>query len=136
MSRRLNILCDHSILYNNAIRPFICEGGILLAYGKHLHDRIILLGGNVCAHKASLTPPLFVEVPVPSGEIETSCMCVLEVSILPLSMIFLSDFEAVSTAWYFFFFILLHYLEQQSYYVYNITPKKTKCFYNIFTYIK
>ena len=35
------------------------------------------------AHKTSLTPPLFIEVPVPSQESERSCICVLEVSILP-----------------------------------------------------
>jgi hypothetical protein len=32
--------------------------------GKHLHDRIISLRGEVWAHKTSLTPPLFVEVSV------------------------------------------------------------------------
>jgi hypothetical protein len=28
----------------------------------------------ICAHKSSLTPPLFIEVPVPSQEIEWSCI--------------------------------------------------------------
>jgi hypothetical protein len=31
-------------------------------------------------HEASLTPPLFIEVPVLSQEIEQSCICVLGVS--------------------------------------------------------
>jgi hypothetical protein len=67
--------------YNNTARPFRCEGwhfiitllarldariGILLICGKHLHDRIIPLREEAWAHKISFTPPLFIEVPVPS----------------------------------------------------------------------
>jgi len=37
----------------------------------------------------SLTPPLLIEVSVPRQEREWSCICVLEFSILPLSVIFL-----------------------------------------------
>ena len=33
--------------------------GVLLTCGKHVHDRIILLRGEVWAHKAILPPPLF-----------------------------------------------------------------------------
>jgi hypothetical protein len=44
-----------------------------LACGKHLHDRIISLKGEVCANKTSLTPPLCIEVSVPSQECERSC---------------------------------------------------------------
>jgi hypothetical protein len=39
------------------------------------------------AHKTSSTPPLFIEVPVPSKNSERSCIRVLGVSILPLSTI-------------------------------------------------
>jgi hypothetical protein len=46
----------------------------------------------ICAHKSSLTPPLFIEVPVPSQEIEWSCICMLWLSTLSLSMIFLLEF--------------------------------------------
>jgi hypothetical protein len=42
---------------------------------------------EVWAHETSLTPPLFIEVPVLSQEIERSYTCVLDVSILPLSNI-------------------------------------------------
>jgi hypothetical protein len=35
----------------------------------------------------SLTPSLFIEVPVPSQQSEWSCICVLGVAILPLSKI-------------------------------------------------
>ena len=65
---------------------------ILLTCGKHLHDRIISLRGDVWDHKISLTPPLFIEVPVPIQEHERSCICVLGVSIFPLSMILIFDF--------------------------------------------
>ena len=51
----------------------------------------------------SLTPPLFIEVSVPSQESERSCICVLGVSILLLSMIFILDFGLVATVWYFSF---------------------------------
>ena len=50
--------------------------GILLTRGKLLHDCIISLRGEVWVHKTSLTPPLFIEVPVPSQESERSCICV------------------------------------------------------------
>jgi hypothetical protein len=50
--------------------------GILLTCGKNLHDRIISLSGEVCAHKTSLMPPFVIEVAVPSQESEQSCICV------------------------------------------------------------
>ena len=53
-------------------------------------------------------PPCFIEVLVPSQKSDRPCVCVLGVSILPLSTIFLYDFGALFTAWY-FFFVLLHY---------------------------
>jgi hypothetical protein len=34
--------------------------------GKHFHDRIISLRGDVWTHKINLTPSLFIEVPVSS----------------------------------------------------------------------
>ena len=46
-------------------------------YGKQLHDRIILLRREFWAHKIIVTPPLFIEVPVPSQESDWSCICVL-----------------------------------------------------------
>jgi hypothetical protein len=36
--------------------------------------------GEVWVHKTILTPPLFVEVPLPNQESERSCICVLGVS--------------------------------------------------------
>jgi hypothetical protein len=43
---------------------------ILLIRVKHLHDQIISLRDQIWAHRTSLTPPLFIEVPVPSQESE------------------------------------------------------------------
>ena len=45
--------------------------------------------------------PTFIEVPVPSQETEQSCICVLRVSIFPLSTILIFDFWIVPTVWYF-----------------------------------
>jgi len=50
---------------------------ILLTFGKQLHDRIITL--RFGAHSTSLTPPHYIEVPVPSHENDESSICVLEV---------------------------------------------------------
>ena len=61
---------------------------ILLTCGKHLHNHITSLRVEVWAHKASLTLPLFIGVPVPSQESEWSCIWVLGVYIFPLSTIF------------------------------------------------
>ena len=60
-------------------------------------------------------------------------LCVGSINFTPFYDISI-DFETVPTAWYFFIFILLHYLQKQSYYVNNITLKKTVFLYNIFTY--
>ena len=43
--------------------------------GKHLHDPIISLRGEVWAHKTTLVCSLFIEVPVLSQESERSCIC-------------------------------------------------------------
>jgi hypothetical protein len=59
-------------------------------------------------YKASLTPPLFIEMPVPSQESERSCNCLLGVSVVPLSTIFLLEFGTVPTVWYFFVFRFIH----------------------------
>jgi hypothetical protein len=56
---------------------------ILLAYGKHSHDRIISLrGGRRRQKKYNISPPLFIEVPVLSQETDWSYICVLGVSIV------------------------------------------------------
>ena len=57
---------------------------------------------EVWIHKTSLTPPPFIEVPVPSQESEQSWFWVLGVSILLLSTTFPLDFRTVLTVWYLF----------------------------------
>lgn len=60
---------EYSVLYNKALRSKICEGVILLRWGKHLRNRIISLTGGVWVHKTSLSPPthtlFFIELTVP-----------------------------------------------------------------------
>ena len=56
------------------------------------------------AHKTNSTSPLFIEVPVPSQDSERSSICVLEVSILSISMLFLQDIRTFSIVWRFFVF--------------------------------
>jgi hypothetical protein len=56
---------------------------------------------EVCVHKTSLTPPLFIEVSVTCQESEWSCICVLVVSILPLSAILIFYYGIVPAVWYF-----------------------------------
>ena len=70
---------------------------ILLTCGKHVHDGIISLRGEVWAHTTSLIQPLLIEVPVPSQEHEPSCICVLVISILLLFTILIFDLGIVLT---------------------------------------
>ena len=51
--------------------------------GKLLHNRLISLRKEVWAHQSLLTPPIFIDVPVPSQGSERSCIGVW-VSILYL----------------------------------------------------
>ena len=56
---------------------------------NNLHDLLSSLREEVWVHKTSLTPPLFIEVPVPIQENKRSCIWVLGVLILPLFLRFL-----------------------------------------------
>ena len=61
--------------------------GVLLTCRTHLSDSIISLTRQVWdPNKTSLTPQLFIEMPVPIQKNEWSCICVIGVSIQPLSM--------------------------------------------------
>ena len=65
---------------------------LTLTRGKHLHDH----------KRRGLGHPLFfIEVTVPSHQSERSRICVLVVSMLPLSTILIFDLRIVSTVWYF-----------------------------------
>ena len=63
---------------------------------------------EVWAHKTSLTPPLFIEVPVPSRESDQSCICVLGVWILPLYASFLLNSKTAQTVILFVFHFITH----------------------------
>jgi hypothetical protein len=69
---RLNRLLGSNILLLVYMYTVICDGGILLTCEKHLHNRIISKRGEGFGHKTSLTPPIFIELPVPSQESERS----------------------------------------------------------------
>ena len=101
VSQRLNILC---IMFK--IITFFVESA-----GKH--DLIVSLKREFWSHYPSLTPPLFIEVYVPSQKSDWWFIFVLEVSILPLSTILVFDFRIFLnlTVWYFFVcrFILIKY---------------------------
>ena len=81
----------------------------MLLCEKHLHDPIISIRGEGWIYKTSLTPPLFIEVPVPSQESERSCICLLIILTMPLFTILIHvlDLGIVPTVSYFFFFFIL-----------------------------
>ena len=61
-------------------------------FGKHLHDRII---SQVSAHNLVYPCHIVIDVPVPSQKSERLCICMLMVSILPLSAILTLNFVTV-----------------------------------------
>ena len=67
------MLKDYSVLYDNAVRPIYV--GISFTCGKNSHDCIISIRGEFWSHKTSLTPPRFIEVPLPSLERQRSYIC-------------------------------------------------------------
>ena len=64
------------------------------------------------AHQASLSPPLFIEVSVPSQESEHVVMylCVRGINVAFLCMIVLLDFVIVPFGWFFFFSLYYHFI--------------------------
>ena len=81
VSWRLNILCIMFkiivVFITTLFARFYERVDIYLTNGKHLHDRIISVRGEVWAHKTILASPLFIEVHVPSQESVRSFLCVL-----------------------------------------------------------
>jgi hypothetical protein len=76
---KLHIKESSNLIFQNVFGRTNIDG-ILLTCRRHLHDRIISLLGEVWTHETSLTPPLFIDVSIPSQESERSCICVLGVS--------------------------------------------------------
>ena len=88
--------------YHGIIYIILAMKGVegLLQFSIYLCTKF---GFGVGVNKASLTPILFFEMPVPSQECERPCILMLWVSILPHSTILLIDFEIVPTVCHFFF---------------------------------
>ena len=65
---------------------------------------------DILVHKPISTPPRLIKVPVSSHENERSCVCVLDVSSMPLYTVFFlyKIFRTLSRAW--LFHVLLHFL--------------------------
>jgi hypothetical protein len=88
---------------------------ILLKRENHLHDLLISLGCDICAYKASLTSPLFIEVPVWSQDNGVPCLCVLDNSGIDLVSYWelRLDFGTVPTKWGFclLFIFIAHLLK-------------------------
>jgi hypothetical protein len=78
---------------------------IVLTCGKHLYDVIISQRGEVYNHTTSLTPPLFIEVPVPNQINGMSCIYVRGVSNFPFSTVFVAGFKNYSDSVIFLAFI-------------------------------
>jgi hypothetical protein len=78
-----------SVAINQVIDAYVlCEGWHFSHTWKALACPQHSIKRKVLTHKTSLTPPLFIEVSVPSQKSERSCICVLVASIWPLSTIF------------------------------------------------
>jgi hypothetical protein len=78
---------------------------------------IVSLRVEICAHKTRLTPPLFIQMPVPSQESDRSCIskcgtgidsvCVYTIyrlDFVSVSTIYRLDFGTVLMVWYFLVF--------------------------------
>ena len=84
--------------YSKEVRQVISEGWNLITCEKRQRYRIIQREG--LGYKNQFNPATFTRVHVPSYECKRPCICVLEVSIFPLSTVFRLDFGIVQTVWY------------------------------------
>ena len=111
VSRRLNILCIMFKIIDLFIITLFAmlymRDGILFWCGGHWQDSIILLRGDALGHRTILTSPCIIKVHVSIQESDLSCIFLLFLSILPLSMIFPLYFVTVSTSWYLCFIFSL-----------------------------
>lgn len=113
-----NKLITRTVVKNYRVRLYV-RGGSLLICGKYLYGRIILLRGGNLAHKTSLTPIVFIEVPVPCQEHVLSCIfCAKVIDFAFFLTIFLLGLELFWKFSNFFFFhsINMFFLET------NIVP--------------
>jgi hypothetical protein len=71
-----------------------------------VHDRVTSSRVESCSYETSLIPPLFIQVLSPSPERQLSCICVLGVSILPISANLIFDFGIVPSKCIFGFYFI------------------------------
>ena len=76
--------------------------GVAIDFEPHTCSSLNINVLGISDHKASLTPPPFIEEHVPSQDSVRSCICVFDVSISPLYSIFLMNFKTISTVWWVF----------------------------------
>ena len=62
-----------------------------------MYHNLLALRREFWVNSTSLTLPRFIEVLVPSEENEQLCICVLEISILPLFSIYGFDLGTITT---------------------------------------
>ena len=104
--------------------------GLLHFYycGKFLHDRIISLTWKDWTHKTSLTPPLFLDVSVPSQESERPCVCGIVVASF---CEFSNRFCKCSKNMPLYIYIYIWYMYVQFFYRLLITKLMHECYMTI-----
>ena len=128
-----HLTLDNNQSINNLVNISFVKTRIItgwsLTCGKYLHDTIMLLRWEVWGY--SLTPLLFIEVPVPSQESGWSCISVLGLSLLALYTVMIFDFAIVLTMWYYFSFyytiMICLTLIKQSVFVHILHGLKPHC---------
>ena len=78
---------DYSVLYKTLFVRFYVRVCVILRCGKHLHDGIISLRGEVWVNKISLTAPLLMKCLYQARKVNGHVFS-LSVSIVPLSTLF------------------------------------------------
>ena len=85
--------------------------GILLTRGKHLHDYIISIRGEVWVHTTRLTCHLPLKCLCKARKMSGRVFVRYGYRFCLILRFFLFDFETVPTVWYFLFFILfVHFI--------------------------
>jgi hypothetical protein len=105
--RPLVSLTIHVNQYNTCSHHGITDKLLIWRYATITY--LYLLREEVWSHVTRLTPPLFIEVPVPLPECEWSCMCVSSIDVAFDSTMFRLDCWTVPTLWNCFVFHFISY---------------------------
>ena len=74
---------------------------ILLVCRGHVHERVFSIKNVIWSYKVSLSMPCFAGLPVQIWEGEWKCICVLEVSNLPLFVCWILElFQHCGIIWF------------------------------------